>query len=83
MQVRDHRKIKRLLIVQNASARQLAASLGCNHSYVNRVLSGERPTVTPEMARKIARFLHVDVDDLFVPRVSTSVGRSASSRKAG
>lgn len=82
MQVRDRKKIKRLMAVDDVSARQLAAGVGyASHSYVNRILAGTITTVTPDRALRIARYLNVDVDDLFMPSVSTDTRRSVKSRR--
>jgi transcriptional regulator with XRE-family HTH domain len=83
MQVRDRKKIKRLMAVDDVSARQLAAGVGyASHSYVNRILAGTITTVTPERAQRIAKYLKVDVDDLFVGEVSTGTRRSAKKQTA-
>lgn len=77
MQVKDVRIIKRLMAVENISARQLATGIGyASHSYVNRILSGKVTTVTPARGRNIARFLKVDVEDIFVDPTSTAARRS-------
>lgn len=82
MQVRDPKKLRRLLVVNNQSARQLAKGVGySSHSYVNRILAGDIKTVTPARATAIARFLKVDVDDLFAAVVSTPAARSGNDRK--
>jgi transcriptional regulator with XRE-family HTH domain len=81
MRVKDVRAIKRLMAVDNISARQLAAGAGyASHSYVNRILSGQVTTVTPARGRSIARFLKVDVEDLFVAPTSTETRRSATRK---
>lgn len=77
MRVRDPKKIKTLMVVQDVSTRRLAAEVGyASHAYVGRILRGEITTVTPERAARIARFLGVGMDDLFVPRLSTDSRRS-------
>lgn len=77
MRVHDPKKIQKLMVIQEVSARTLADEVGySSHSYVTRILRGEIKTVTPERAARIARFLGVGVDDLFVPRLSTDAGRT-------
>lgn len=77
MRVSDPKKIRKLMLIQDATQRQLAEAAGWqSHSYVARLLSGEIKTVTPERAARIARFFGVGIDDLFVPRLSTDAGRS-------
>lgn len=83
MQVIDPKKIKKLMLIQEVSARTLAEKVGYqSHSYINRILSGEIKTVTPERAARIAHFFEVGIDDLFVPRMSISTRRSDKQRKA-
>lgn len=83
MRVIDHRRIGRLLAVQDKSARQLATAAGySSHTYIQRVLRGEITTVTPDRAARIARYLGVGVDDLFVPRLSTDARQKTRRREA-
>jgi len=77
MRVIDPKRIRKLMAIQDVSARTLATEVGYrSHSYINRILSGEITTVTPERAARIARYFGVGVDDLFVPRLSSDAGRS-------
>lgn len=72
MRVRDPKRIKTLLVVQDRSVRQLAIAAGyASHSYMARILRGEITTVTPDRAARIANYLQVGIDDLFVARLST------------
>jgi transcriptional regulator with XRE-family HTH domain len=77
MQVRDHRKLARLAIIQEASHRAIAEAVGWKaHSYVGRILRGEVKTVDPEAAVRIAHFFGVAVDDLFLTKSSKNPGRT-------
>jgi len=77
MRVIDPKRIQKLMVVQDVSTRRLASEVGyASHAYMARILHGEITTVTPERAARIARFLGVGVDDLFVPRLSTDSGHS-------
>lgn len=77
MRVIDPKRILKLMAVQDVSARQLATGAGYEtHTYMQRILRGEIKTVTPERAARIALFLGVGVDDLFVPRQSSDTGQS-------
>lgn len=76
MQVRDHRKIARLMVIQGVSHRDMATAVGWKaHSYVGRITRGTIKNVDPVAAAKIAHVLGVAVDDLFLVRVSSSSGR--------
>lgn len=75
MRVIDPKKIRKLMLIQDCTQRELATAAGWeSHSYVARILSGEIKTVTPDRAARIARHFSVGVDDLFVARLSTDGG---------
>lgn len=83
MQVRDHRKLARLALIQDASHRQIADAVGWkSHSYVGRILRGEVRTVDPEAAVRMCHFFGVAVDDFFVSRSSRNPGRSGQGAAA-
>lgn len=83
MRVLDPKKIRKLMLIQEVTQRQLAEAAGWkSHSYVARLLDGEIKTVTPDRAARIARFFAVGVDDLFVPRLSTDAGPTVQKRGA-
>lgn len=83
MQITDPKKIKKLMIIKGISARTLAEAIGYrSHAYVTRILRGEIKTVTPEKAARIAAYLEVGVDDLFVARMSSDAGQNAKRRVA-
>ena len=75
MQVRKEapRKLRGQMLVLGISQRQLAEQIGHSaHSYVGRLVRGEIHSVDPSTAVAIAAALHMPVDALFLPRVSTS-----------
>lgn len=72
MEVRDVKKLQRLMIVQDVSQRQLAVVAGYKtHTYMGKILRGEAKTLNTEPALRIAKFLGVGVEDLFLTKVST------------
>ncbi|WOO98219.1 helix-turn-helix domain-containing protein [Micrococcus terreus] len=76
MELHDRKKLQRLMIVQGVSARQLARAAGWkSHSYMNRLIKGEVKTLEPEPALRIANYLQVGVEDLFLTRVSSNPAR--------
>lgn len=83
MRVKDPKQIKKLMVIQDVSARKMAEEVGYrSHAYITRILRGEIKTVTPERAARIARFLGVGVDDLFVARLSTDTAHNGKRGKA-
>lgn len=83
MQVRDHKKLARLMVVQEVSHRDLQKAVGWgSHSIVGRLVRGQLKSVTTEKALRIAEFLQVPVDDLFATRVSSNSGRTGQKKTA-
>ncbi|MGV0785179.1 helix-turn-helix domain-containing protein [Mycolicibacterium sp. XJ775] len=73
MEIRDRKKLARLMIVQDETQRSLSAAAGWrSHSYLGRLLRGEVKTLDTEAALRIAHKLRVPVDDLFVIRVDSN-----------
>lgn len=71
MKVIDHKRLAKLMAIQEVSHRDLARVIGWrSHSYVGRIVRGEIKSIEPDAAAKIAVTLGVGMDDLFVPRVS-------------
>lgn len=80
MLVRDHRKLARLALIQDASHRQIAEAVGWkSHSYVGRILRGEIRTVDPDAAVRMCHFFGVAVDDFFVSRSAKNPGRNVKA----
>lgn len=78
MVLTDPKKLAKLMLIQGVSHRELAAAAGWkSHSYVGRLLRGEARTLDPVPAVRIAAYLHVGVDDLFLPRSSRNSGHAS------
>lgn len=83
MKLHNRKGLLKLLAIQNVSARQLAKAAGWrSHSYMNRLLNGEVATLEVEPAVRIAKFLGVGVDDLFLVKTSSDGGENHKSRRA-
>lgn len=81
MLVKDRKRLARLIEIQEVSKRQVARAAGWkSHTYLLRLLSGEATTLEPEHAVKIATYLHVDLYDLFTPKVSSTPGPTVHQR---
>lgn len=71
MLLKDRKQLAKLMVIQGVSARQMAKIAGWkSHSYMNRLLSGDVRTLSTDPALRIAHYLGVGVDDLFLVRVS-------------
>lgn len=82
MKLIDAKRLRRLMIVQDVGVRELARAAGwSSHSYMSRMLAGKEHTCSIEPAVKIATYLHVGVEDLFVARVSPNAGQDNTQRK--
>lgn len=84
MILKDHKQLAKLMVIQGVSARQMAKVAGWkSHSYMNRLLAGEVKTLSTDPALRIAHYLGVGVDDLFLLRVSNDAGNALQQdRKA-
>lgn len=77
MQLRNRKRLATLMLIQEKSQRDVARAAGwSSHSYLGRLVRGEVDTLEPEPALRIARYLGVGVDDLFVVRVSSPSGEN-------
>ncbi|HLR97222.1 MAG TPA: helix-turn-helix transcriptional regulator [Jiangellaceae bacterium] len=82
MELLDRKKLAKLMLIQEVSQRQVAEAAGWrSHSYLGRLLRGEAKTLENDHAVRIAHFLGVGTDDLFVSR-SSSASRHSGTRSA-
>lgn len=83
MQLEDPKKLRKLMVIQEVSQRELATAAGWKaHSYLGRLLRGEVNSLEPEPAVRIAKYLGVGVDDLFVVKVSSSAAQIEQRKSA-
>jgi hypothetical protein len=82
MELIDHKKLQKLMVIQGVSTRGLAKGAGFKSwAYVGRLVRGEVKTLTPETAVGIATFLGVGIDDLFLGRLSTDGNRNVTPKR--
>lgn len=82
MEIRDRKKLARLMIVQEETHRSLSMAAGWkSHSYLGRLLRGEVKTLDTDAALRIAHRLRVPVDDLFVVRVDSEPVQGGQKKK--
>lgn len=82
MQLIDRKRLAKLMTIQEVSQREVALAAGWkSHSYLGRLLRGDVNTLETDPAVRIAHFLGVGTDDLFVAR-SSSDSRQNVKRKA-
>lgn len=67
------KRLAKLLLIQEVTHRQLAEAVGWkSHAMVRQLLCGKRNGVRPEKALAIAKYLGVDVGDLFLTEMSSN-----------
>lgn len=83
MELRDRKKLARLMVIQEETHRSLSFAAGWkSHSYLGRLLRGEVKTLDTDAALRIAHRLRVPVDDLFVIRVDSNTGRNEQNQRS-
>lgn len=75
MILKDHKKLASIMIVQDISQRELARAAGWkSHSYMGRLLRGEKKSLDAEAAVRIAHRLGLPLEHLFLTVVSEKTG---------
>jgi len=73
---RGRERLLEIMEQEGISRRRLAIAAGWrSHSYMNRLLNGEASTLEPKPAVRIAKYLGLRVNDLFLPKSSSDAGR--------
>lgn len=81
MELIDRDKLARRMKQMGVSQRELARAAGWkSHSYMRRLLTGDANTLNTDPALRIAHYLHLDVDDVFVTRVDSGRAQMDSHR---
>lgn len=80
MHLTDRKKLAKLMLIQGVTQRELAEAAGWeSHSFLGRLLRGDVKTLKAEPAVRIALYLGVGTDDLFVARASSDTGRNVKA----
>lgn len=87
MKLTNRKLLLKLMAIQGVSRRGLAKAAGYrSHSYMNRLLSDDPQvqvdTLDLEPALRIAKYLGVGVDDLFMVRTSTDARQTVKRGRA-
>lgn len=82
MQVKDAAMLRQQIRTAGHTNRSLARAVGCNHSFINRLVSGDARSCSSELAADIAEALRVHVDLIFSTNVSTLNGQSVRSGRS-
>lgn len=82
MILKDPKKLAKLMVIQEVGQRELARAAGWKaHSYLGRLLAGTATNVEPEPAARIATYLGVGIDDLFLVKVDSLDVQSGQTNK--
>lgn len=77
MELINRDKLVRRMESLGVSQRELARAAGWkSHSYMRRLITGDARTLNTDPALRIAHYLHLDVDDVFVTRVDSQRAQS-------
>lgn len=77
MRLKDRKRLARLIEIQEVSKRAVARAAGWrSHTYLQRLLSGQARSCNAAPAARIAAFLNVSVDDLFLPDATSVAGQN-------
>lgn len=83
MELKDPTLLAGLMEAKGYSARRLARDAGwSSHTYLQRLLRGEVKTLKPVPAARIAHYLEVPFNLLFVSKVSNEGAQSVRGRRA-
>lgn len=83
MELRDRTLLKALMEQRGYTTRELSTLAGWkSHTYLQRLIRGEKTSLKTEPAARIAVALEVPFDLLFVTKVSNGVDRSVRSGRA-
>ena len=81
MHLTDRKRLAKLMLIQGVTQRELAEAAGWkSHTYLGRLLRGVVSTLDPEPAVRIALYLGVGTDDLFVARASSATAQRVEKR---
>lgn len=83
MEVRDLAMLESLKIVRKLSNRDMAKIAGYqSHTYMNKLMRGEKKTLNAEPALRLAKYFGVGVEYLFSTEMSTDPTQNKQKSKA-
>lgn len=83
VKLKDPRVLARLMAIDGVTHRELAKCAGYrSHSYIGRLLRGERSTLAADAACAIAERLNVPVGDIFYTKVRTKSAHGAVAKRS-
>lgn len=83
MFVKDPGKLRRRRKDKRLSQKNLADLVGCTQQYISLMENGDDRDCSEKVAEKIARFLDLELEDLFETRTVSPMPAVASSQSVG
>lgn len=83
MKVIEGERITRHRKRMGYTQRDLSKLVGCSQNAISLIETGKMPTVSTELAEKIAKRLGHDVEEYFIERLPTPSATSTSGKSAG
>jgi transcriptional regulator with XRE-family HTH domain len=80
MKLTSGKILRGLMDQRQVSNADVAMAAGCGRTFVSALVNGRRNSCKPDTAERIARYLQVPLEVLFVPKVPT-VSRPNESRE--
>ena len=81
MKLRSGKLLAGQMDARRMSQYSLASYVGCSRGFISHLVAGRKSTCTPDLARRIAEVLGVDVELLFVPSISTDKRITAPTKR--
>lgn len=82
MKLTSGKILRGLMDQRQVSNADVAMASGCGRTFISALVNERRTSCTPEVAERIARYLQVPLEILFMPRASTGSGRSGGQELA-
>lgn len=79
MKLRDRKLLKRYMDDRDMTQARLGRHADCSRQFIHMLVSGEKKTCTPMVAKRIEEALGVLEGTLFDPKESSDAGRESRS----
>lgn len=81
MKLQSPEVLKAFIKQRGASYDDAARYVGCSKGFISHLTAGRKSTCTPATATRIAEFLDVPLEVLFVPHLSAGSGQTTKTQR--
>lgn len=81
MQLTSGKILRGLMDSRGVSNADVAMAADCGRTWISALVNGRRTSCSPKVAERIAVYLQVPLEVLFVPRASAASGRTVSDER--